>query len=174
MKKVSLLLCLVLALMLGIQAASAQTVTLLSTGNILVTLDLRAGDTADAPSTASGDVTRVTVHRPGCADVVVSVAYADTENTKSLSDMTEQELNAMKAALLEDYPGADILTRTTTAGTLYLLADVHGDYDLHNMFTLFEGFYIELFQYHEDFSPMTEQDDAFLLDVLQGIWTREP
>lgn len=173
MNKLCAFLCLTLALVLMTGAVMADTLTLLNNDGLTVTIDLKKGDTADAPSATTGEVTRLTVRRSGCADVMVSIAYADTEDTRSMKDMSAQELEDCKAVLLADYPGADILTRTTKSGNVYLLADMHGDYDLHDMFTLYRGFYIELVQYRADFSPLTDKDDAFLLDVLQGIWIRE-
>ena len=153
-------------------AMAEQTLTLLTVDSTQVTLTLKDGDTCDTPTEESGAIVRLPAHRPGCADVTISVAVADLDGADSLTALSTEILDAIKADILIDYPGGTITEHYTEAGTLYLLVDAGEDYDLHDMFTMYKGFYIDLIQYNEDFSDLTEADDAFLLDIMQGIWTK--
>ena len=138
-----------------------------------MTLTLSDGDSYDTPEEASGSIVRFAAHRAGCADVTVCVALADLDGAQSLSELDTDTLASIKADILQDYPDGTITEHHTASGTLYLLVDANNDYDLHDMFTLYQGFYIDLIQYHPDFSDLTEEDDAFLLDIMQGIWTKD-
>lgn len=173
MKQLIRILCVLIAMTMLFSAALAdQTTSLITSGSMTVTLTLKSGDTCDQPTQESGSIVRLTARRPGCADVIVSVATADLDEALSLADLSPDDLAALKSDILSDYPDGIITEHKTASGSLYLLVDANGDYDLHNMFTLYKGFYIDLVQYKADFSDLTRADDDFLLDVMQGIWAK--
>ena len=40
---------------------------------------------------------------------------------------------------------------------------------MDSLFTIYEGYFVELIQYHDDYSQQTEADDDFARSLLYGI-----
>ena len=54
-------------------------------------------------------------------------------------------------------------------GNLYLFVSSNDEWDVDSLFTIYEGYFVELIQYHDDYSQQTEADDDFARSLLYGI-----
>ena len=55
----------------------------------------------------------------------------------------------------------------TESGNVYVYA---GDSTTRSILQVYEDTLLELIQFHDDFSDLTAEDQAFAVEVLQGIW----
>ena len=46
-------------------------------------------------------------------------------------------------------------------GNLYLFVSSNDESDIDSLFTIYEGYFVELIQYHDDYSEQTDADDDF-------------
>ena len=69
----------------------------------------------------------------------------------------------------EQYENPNFATETSPEGNLYLFVSSNDESDIDSLFTIYEGYFVELIQYHEDFSEQTEADDDFARSLLYGI-----
>ena len=119
----------------------------------------------DVPST----MVRATVHSEEHADVVISIAPSELYVDRSMADLTEEELDELRAIAGEQYENPSFATETSPEGNLYLFVSSNDESDIDSLFTIYEGYFVELIQYHEDYSEQTDADDDFARSLLYGI-----
>lgn len=148
------------------QPDSPVTITLTYTG----TLDIEFSPYAPA------DQVRATVHSDDHADVVISIAPSDVYAGMSMSDLTEEEIQELQEIAGSQYENPTYATETSPEGNLYLFVSSNDEWDVDSLFTIYEGYFVELIQYHDDFTEQTEADDNFARSLLYGIAfsTNEP
>ena len=148
------------------QPDSPVTITLTYTG----TLDIEFSPYAPA------DQVRATVHSDDHADVVISIAPSDVYAGMSMSDLTEEEIQELQEIAGSQYENPTYATETSPEGNLYLFVSSNDEWDVDSLFTIYEGYFVELIQYPDDFSEQTEADDNFARSLLYGIAfsTNEP
>ena len=114
-------------------------------------------------------VVRATVHSDEHADVVISIAPSELYVDRSMADLSEEELEELRTIAGEQYENPNFATETSPEGNLYLFVSSNDESDIDSLFTIYEGYFVELIQYHEDFSEQTEADDDFARSLLYGI-----
>lgn len=119
----------------------------------------------DVPST----MVRATVHSEEHADVVISIAPSELYAGMSMADLSDEELEQLQQMAGEQYENPTFATETSPEGNLYLFVSSNDEWDVDSLFTIYEGYFVELIQYHDDYSQQTEADDDFARSLLYGI-----
>ncbi len=141
------------------QPESPVTITLTYTGN----LDIEFSPYAPT------DQVRATVHSDEHADVVISIAPSDLYAGMSMADLSEEDLQYLQEVAGSQYENPSFATETSPEGNLYLFVSSNDEWDVDSLFTIYEGYFVELIQYHDDFAEQTEADDDFCRSLLYGI-----
>lgn len=177
MMKKLLIVSLAVSLLLGLACAQAETIetvelTLPLTqpdSPVLITLTcngaLEIEFDADAPAT----VVRVTIHSEEHADVVICIAPSELYAGRSMADLSEEELDELRALAGAQYEDPVFATETSPEGNLYLFVSSNEESDVDSLFTIYQGYFVELIQHHDDYSEQTEADDDFARSLLYGI-----
>ena len=106
--------------------------------------------------------------REGVAPVTVAISPAEFGAHANLNDATDEELQAYLDAVAQQYEeGAHSEITKTESGNVYLAV---GDGMTRSVWSVYEDTIIEIVQHHEDFSELTGEDQAFAIEILQGIW----
>ena len=103
----------------------------------------------------------------GLASVAVIIAPSDDYGDLSMKDLSEEEVEQLKALGTEQYEAAVVSVEITPSGNQYIFINTEDGIDA--IFTLYLGYFVELTQWHDDFSELTEADTAFLLQLLYNI-----
>ena len=159
----------------GFALAEAQTYDLFSIGSkamITLTIDrdpLRI--TSDEAFNELG-VSQAVVEADGVAPCRVSIAKSDVTDELSLIDLSEDELEALKDIMSEQFENPEIITgKVNDVG--YMAVKNYGDEGhIHTIFTIVNGYFVQTTQYHEDFSKLTEEDGSFAYAVISGLGSR--
>ena len=110
------------------------------------------------------------ISREGYAPVTVTITAADYGPHANLNDATDEQLQLFIDSVAQQYEEgtytSDILK--TEGGNTYLAV---GDSTVRSIWTIYEDTIMELIQYNDDFSPLTEEDQNFAIEIFQGIWT---
>lgn len=171
----ALTLAALLALSCGLALAQAQTYDLFPVGEkAMLTLTIDRDPlyiTIDEAFVEMG-TSRATVEVEGLAPCVVSVATSDIAEEMSLSDLTEEELEELKAVIAEQFENPEVLSGTAEDITYIVVKTCAESSDVHSFFTIKNGYFVQLDQYHEDFSEIGEADEAFAREVLIGLGSR--
>ncbi len=118
--------------------------------------------------TSSELVSVCEINSEGLASVTITIAGDDMYGSLSLNDLSEEDVAALMEMASEPYEDAEMTVEMTPSGNGYIAinADEEG---INAIFTLYLGYFVQLTQWHDDFSPITEADDAFLLELLHNI-----
>ena len=184
MKKMILVLCAVLAL--GCCTAFAEAVNKVvlwentatevdEAGNLLeqpVKVTLETAEPVEIEMIDEVDVSDgffAKIRRDGVAPVVVSITPADYGAHANLNKATEEQLQAFIAKVAEQFEEGKYVSeiKKTESGNTFLAV---GDAVTRSVWTIYEDTLIEIIQYKEDFTELTAEDQAFAIEILQGIW----
>jgi hypothetical protein len=188
MKKLILMLCVILAL--GCTAAFAEEisgkVTLLQT--TAIDLD-EAGNEVERPVKVTLEVAepvKLTVaffdKDEGYVGMVsrnnlaaaVSVRPANRGPHHNLNEYTDEMLKAYVDEVAKNNfePGYTYEVAKSEGGNTYVAIT---DGTTRSISTIYDDFFMEIYQLHADengvISGLTEEDNAFALEIFQGIWT---
>ena len=83
--------------------------------------------------------------------------------------LMEEQLKTFIAVVAQQYEEGKYTSeiQKTKSGNVYLAV---GDETTRSVWQVYEDTMIEIIQFHEDFSPLTAEDQAFAIEILQGIW----
>ena len=84
-------------------------------------------------------------------------------------EISEEELDELRSIAGEQYENPTFATETSPEGNLYLFVSSNDESDIDSLFTIYEGYFVELIQYHDDYSEQTDADDDFARSLLYGI-----
>lgn len=160
----------------GLALAEAQTYDLFPVaGKVMLTVTLDREPlyiTTDEAFSELG-ASRATVETEGLAPCVISIAKSDIAEDESLADMGEETIEMIAAHVAEQFDNPEIVTGT--AGDFaYIAVKSYGEAgNIHSIFTIVKGYFVQTDQYHEDFSELTEEDGAFAREVLAGLGSRK-
>ena len=103
------------------------------------------------------------------APVVVAISPADYGAHANLNNATEEQLQMLINRIAEQFEEGSYNSGVTKteSGNVYVYA---GDSTTRSILQVYEDTLLELIQFHDDFSDLTEEDQAFAVEVLQGIW----
>ena len=110
-----------------------------------------------------------TAEREEIAPVYVSIAPSELAEGLSMAELGEEGQKILTAMASGQYQSPITETRTTQAGNLYLYIRSGDTSDIVTLFTLYKGYFVQLTQFKDDFSALTDKDEAFCLELLQGI-----
>lgn len=112
----------------------------------------------------------VRVDSEGLASVWVVIAYSEiyTDN-ESMNDLDEEEIqNLMDIAGIQ-YEEPELSVDVTPSGNKYIRVCANSEFDIDSIFTLYKGYFVELTQWHDDYSELTDADLAFMQQLLYNI-----
>ncbi|MGN0778485.1 MAG: hypothetical protein ACI4MJ_05010 [Aristaeellaceae bacterium] len=159
----------------GLVMAEAQTYDLFTIGDkAVLTLTL---DDADVCITLEEGATEFSVShamvmKEGLASCMVSIAKSDMVEGQSLTDLGEEGLEALKALAAEQFENPEILTGVVNGITYVAVKSYDDAGNIHSIFTIVNGYFVQTTQYHDDFSPLTEEDGHFAYAVIAGLGSR--
>ena len=159
------LICLTLAALMITGLACAEIATVETTIPLTCDSALEVVFDEDVPT----GVVRATVHSDEHADVVISIAPSELYVGRSMADLSEEELDELRSIAGEQYENPTFATETSPEGNLYLFVSSNDESDIDSLFTIYEGYFVELIQYHDDYSEQTDADDDFARSLLYGI-----
>lgn len=165
-KTLAILLAVIMTLICS--GALAETVKFLeNSSDFDIEMELPEG-AAVGDQISSALVSYCEITSEGLASVAVTIAPSDIYGELSLKDLSEEEVEELKAQAGEQYKDPEMTIETTLLGNDYIFvnADEEG---INAIFTLYLGYFIELTQWHDDFSPITEADNAFMLQLLYNL-----
>ena len=114
-------------------------------------------------------VSGVTVQKEGLAPVFIAIAASDLYDNKSMNDLTDDEVEQLKAIAGEDFDAPELTVDVTPSGNKYIHICANADSDVDSIFTLYMGYFIQMTQWHEDFATITDEDYAFMQQLLYNI-----
>jgi hypothetical protein len=112
---------------------------------------------------------RVYISADDLAPCVLSIAKSELADGMSLTEMGQEGVDALIALVSEQFDNPEIKTGKIGEST-YIAMMVYGDDgDAHSVFTIENGYFVQLDQYNEDFSDMDSTDGDFAKAVLAGL-----
>lgn len=112
----------------------------------------------------------VEVTMEGIADVLVTIAGTDVYDDRSMNDLTEEEIEALKLIASEQYEEPLLTVDETPSGNKYIHICANSEVsDIDAIFTLYLGYFVQLTQWHEDYAEITEKDFDFMKQLLYNI-----
>lgn len=103
----------------------------------------------------------------------MTIAYSEEYEGHTISELTEEEQESLLEKLTEEnFWDATVSGHTTTGGTLVFVldeneAEVGTDYAL--AFTVYKGYFIQMFVEHDDYSKLSEEDIQRAIDLLSDM-----
>lgn len=171
MKKL-LNLLLVLCLVLGSSSALAQTMTteLMKLDNG-ITIVIHHDESVQIKPAMEGfsDANLWIVTDQAHADVFLNIAPSEIDRELSLGDLTQEQQMQYGQMVGAMFASPEIHLDTTPSGNLYLHVCSNEESDIDTIFTIYKGYFVELIQFFSDFAQLSEEDQAFCLNVLHGI-----
>lgn len=166
-KLLSLLLCLALALCLT--GATAETVRFVEDSSTFdIEMELPEG-AAVRSSTGGTGVSVMRIGKEGLATVSVNIAVSDLLGEDSLNDMGEEDVQLLVQAAGEQYDAPSSSVDITPSGNKYIYTCSNGESDMDSIVTVYDGYFIEMTQWYDDYHELTEADHAFLLQLLYNL-----
>jgi hypothetical protein len=107
------------------------------------------------------------IESEGLASVSVNIAWTDIYGDLSMNDLSEEDVEQLKELASKQYNDPVVSVETTPSGNSYIYVNTGEGIDA--IFTLYLGYFVELTQWHDDFSELTEDDSAFMLQLLYNI-----
>ncbi len=171
------LICLLLAALMTVGFACAEEIATVETtiplsqpdSPVTITLTYSGDLDIEFDPYAPADQVRATVHSEEHADVVISIAPSDLFAGMSMADLTEDELKELQEVAGSQFENPSYATETSPEGNLYLFVCSNDEWYVDSLFTIYEGYFVELIQYRSDFGEQTEADDDFCRSLLYGI-----
>lgn len=117
--------------------------------------------------TASELVSVCEISSEGLADVYITIAPSDLYDKLSMNDLSDDDVAALEALATEQYDNPETAIEITPSGNKYI--HVSTDAGIASIFTLYLGYFVELTQWHEDYSEITDADYAFMQQLLHNI-----
>ena len=168
MKKL-LAILLVLAMTLACTAALAERVRFVEESpDFDIEMELPEG--AVAVDTKVDEMLSLQSFQMGeLAPVSIVIAPSDIYETLSMNDLSDEDVEALKAIAGEQYDDPKATVDVTPSGNKYIHICANAEYDMDSIFTLYKGYFIQLTQWHEDYSEITDADYAFMQQLLYNI-----
>ena len=102
-------------------------------------------------------------------EVIGTMAPSEEYAGLSLNDLTDDQVNALAEQAASDFDDAVIQIDITPSGNKYIMVSEREECLVATVFTVYRGYFVQLVQYHDDFSALTDGETAFMLEVLHGI-----
>ena len=112
---------------------------------------------------------RVYISTDDLAPCVLSIAKSELADGMSLTEMGREGVEALVALVSEQFENPEIKTGMLGENTYIALMSYGDDGDMHSVFTIEKGYFVQLDQYNEDFSDMDSTDGDFAKAILAGL-----
>ena len=112
---------------------------------------------------------RVHISTDELAPCVLSIAKSELANGMSLTEMGQEGVDALVAMVSEQFENPEIKTGKIGENTYIAMMNYGDDGDAHSVFTIENGYFVQLDQYNEDFSDMDSADGDFAKAILAGL-----
>lgn len=166
MKKVLAILVAVM-MMLVCSSALAESVRFLEESSAFdIEMELPQGAVVGVQG-SSELVSYCEIMSEGLASVIVTIAPTDIYGDLSMNDLSDEEVELLVMLASEQYEAPEVSIEITPSGNMYIFIETEDQID--SIFTLYLGYFVELTQWHDDFSMITDEDNAFLLQLLYNI-----
>ena len=171
MKRFLILLCLLLMIC---AVSSAETYFPLTSLGDRYDLNLELNE-ADFQSLkmenplSEGELYRVTFRRDGLASVTLSIAPSELYAGRSLNDFSDSEIRELCDISGAQYADPLFETEITLQGNRYIHMCNNEAADIDSLFTVYNGYFIEMTICRDDFTELTEQDSEFCRMLLYGL-----
>ncbi len=165
-KALAILVAVMMTLVCG--GALAETVKFLEDSSVF-DIEMALPDGAVVGDQDSSELVSYSeITSEGLASVAVTIAPSEEYGDLSMNDLTEEEVEQLKALVAEQFESAELTVEITPSGNAYIFvnADEEG---IDAIFTLYLGYFVELTQWHDDFSELTDADNAFMMQLLYNI-----
>lgn len=96
------------------------------------------------------------------------ISYSEPLHEKDIKDLSDEEIEALVAYTAMDSEGYTYEVIEMEDGWPAVLIDFEGESDWVDAFTVINGYLVQLHGYHEDFAPLTDAENAFALQLLDG------
>ncbi|MDD3213128.1 MAG: hypothetical protein PHY64_05620 [Eubacteriales bacterium] len=107
------------------------------------------------------------IQSEGLADVYITIAPSDIYDKLSMNDLSDEDVDSLVSMATAQYDNPEVNIEITPSGNKYI--HVNSDAGIDSVFTLYLGYFVELTQWHEDYSAITDADYAFMLQLLHNI-----
>ncbi len=107
------------------------------------------------------------INNEGLASVYITIAPSDIYEDLSMNDLSEEDIMNLESLASEQYDNPEMAIEITPSGNKYIHISTNAD--IASIFTLYKGYFVELTQWHEDYSELTDADYAFMLQLLYNI-----
>lgn len=155
------------ALLLFSCSALAQTEKLVEDSPTFdITLEIPEG--AEFLSFDSNGIAMAHVQKEGMAHVFISVAFSELYDG-NLADLDEAEKETLIAAQTQDFGDVTVIPGVTPEGNEYVELRANTGTDVHMVWTLYRGYFIQLTLYYENGQPLTDADHDFMMELLYGM-----
>lgn len=145
----------------------AETVKLAEDSPIFdITLELPEG--AEFLPFVSNDIAMAHVQQEGMAHVFISVAFSELYDG-NLADVEESEREALIAAQTRDFGDVTVLPGVTPEGNMYVEFHANSGTDISAVWTLYQGYFVQISLYYENGQPLTEADHDFMMELFYGM-----
>ena len=112
---------------------------------------------------------RVYISTDELAPCVLSIAKSELADGMSLTEMGQEGVDALVVLVSEQFENPEIKTGKIGENTFIALMSYGDDGDMHSVFTIENGYFVQLDQYNEDFSDMDSTDGDFAKAILAGL-----
>lgn len=107
------------------------------------------------------------IQSEGLANVYITIAPSDLYDKLSMNDLSDEDVETLISLATEQYDNPETAIEVTPSGNKYI--HVSSDAGIDSIFTLYLGYFVELTQWHEDYSAITDADYAFMQQLLHNI-----
>ncbi|MEG0742705.1 MAG: hypothetical protein RSC91_06290 [Clostridia bacterium] len=170
MKKI---LALVLSTMLLLSAsfAMAQSVDVeQATDTFNVTMVIPEGYTMQEERQSDTLCINVIPEDKAAPEYRITIAYGEEYDGRTLSELTEEEQNALIGSVDDDFQNRKLSSYTTGGGTLvYVMDENDSESDYATAFTLYKGYFIQMYVATPTFATLSEANIQMAIDLLTGM-----
>ena len=175
MKKIiALLLCALLLFGTALADEAPVGKTIIIKGEFGITAKLPAGYTLQVTKISSGAVAGALVSEdPNKPEILLAVSFSEEFDDKKLNDLTEEEIQLLIAESEELFlhPQHEILE--TAHGTkLIRIFENSADLSQIDIFTLWNGFFVEVLVTAPEGQLLTEDQLKMVNDLLSDMWMK--
>ncbi|MDD3410739.1 MAG: hypothetical protein PHY12_07995 [Eubacteriales bacterium] len=101
--------------------------------------------------------------------LTLTIAPSEEYDDLSMDALSGDELQQMFTALSGDLDAPVFTTGVAAGGYKYLYIDEKGEYDVGELVTLYDGYFLTLFFAYEDYRTLTDDDLAYALSVFDTL-----
>lgn len=169
MKKFSALILVLLLCLSSVSFAAGASIRLYENSDIFDVRLVLPDGASELPERSNRELGITAIQKEGLASVSVSIAASEIYAGRNMKDFSESEMEEMRNIVGAPYDDPIFSTEVTPSGNVYLHLCSNEADEIDSIFTVYEGYFVELIQYNDDFSALSEQDLYFCLELLYNI-----